>query len=109
MLGGWTAQIASLVNIISVQFCKRQYSIQSNLLADSFLCMSQFLPIFSGGIWVSHARIRLHKLLMKVVKIGGQPYHVDNDSVIFSATKKQFDSLNLPIGISSGKLKEEIT
>ena len=45
---------------------------------------------------------------MKVVKIGGQPYHVDNDSAIFSATKKQFESLNLPIGISSGKLKEEI-
>ena len=45
---------------------------------------------------------------MQLQQTGAKPHYVDTDSVIFSCTKKQFNGLNLPIGLSFGKLKEDI-
>ena len=45
---------------------------------------------------------------MQLQQTGAKPHYVDTDSVIFSCTKKQFNYLNLPIGLSFGKLKEDI-
>ena len=44
---------------------------------------------------------------MTVVKAGATPYYVDCDSLLFAASPAQFNSMKLPIGLSTGKLKEQ--
>ena len=61
----------------------------------------------SGAMWTSYARVRLHKLLMKLHNDGARPHYVDTDAIIFSAEKGL--TLHLPMGISFGKLKEDIS